>query len=53
MSTTITSPLRPSRHIEALLALDLDETDPRVAPNFTAAPATQSPGHDWPPDRGK
>ena len=51
MTTTLTPPLRPSRHIEALLALDPDEPFLKVASNFTPAPAKQSPGADWPPEQ--
>jgi len=50
MTTTLTSPLRPSRHIEALLGLAPDEPSLKVASNLTPAPATELPGADWPPD---
>ena len=50
MTTTLAPPWTRGRHIEALLALDPDEPS-AMAPNFTPAPATQSPGSDWPPDQ--
>ena len=47
----LTPRLRPGRLMEALLALDDREPAPKATSNFTPAPATQSPGPDWPPDQ--
>ena len=51
MTTTLTRPLRPSRHIEALLALDPDALSPNVASSVAVTPATQSWDADQSPDQ--
>ena len=49
MTTTPTPPPNHGHLIEALLVPD--DYDPVPASRFTPAPATESPGPDWPPDQ--
>jgi hypothetical protein len=51
VTNTLHPPLRPSCHIEALLALDPDASSPKVVPDFTPALATPLPDVDRPPDQ--
>ena len=49
MTETLTTVPRPSRHIDAVLALDPDTPGPTYSVSFNSLPAHQFPGADWPP----
>ncbi len=51
MATAGATPLRPSRHIDALLALDADDSSEKVAGAFTRLLTTHASDSDHRPDR--
>ena len=49
MGPVFTTIPRPSRHIDAVLALDVDQQPADPGSAFSARPAERAPGPEWPP----